>query len=295
MRTATFRATRLLFVLPSLLVVVSLLLYPVLSSIVYSFTNKNLLRPDAEFIGIDNFTAVLKDAEFWAAFGTSIRWTVASIVGQLVIGFLAALALNRIRHLTGLFRTLLIIPWAFPAIVIGFSWRWILNDVYGFLPNLLTDLGITSSNVSFLSNPDTVFWAVVAINVWFGAPLFMVNILAALKTVPREQFEAATVDGAGIVQRFRFITMPHLKKVIGLLIILRTIWVFNNFELLFLLTGGGPAGMTTTLPIFAYRTGWGLQQLGVASAVTVLLLVFLLVLAALAFRLLNRWDREDAS
>ncbi len=148
--------------------------------------------------------------------------------------------------------------------------------------------------MSFLSNPDAVMITVLAINIWFGAPLFMVNILAALKTVPKEQFEAATVDGANGWQRFAFITLPHVKKVVGLLVILRSIWVFNNFELLFLLTGGGPAGLTETLPIFAYRTGWGLQQLGVASAITVLLLVFLLILGTLAFRLLNRWDKKDA-
>lgn len=294
-RTRTVHLTGLLFVLPSLLVVVSLLFYPVVSSIFFSFTDRHLLRTDFDFVGVDNFVAVLQNPQFWNAFRTSILWTVASILGQLVIGFLAALALNRIRHLTGLFRTLLIIPWAFPAIVIAFGWRWILNDVYGFLPNLLTRLGLTESNVSFLSNPDVVMATVLAINIWFGAPLFMVNILAALKTVPREQFEAATVDGASGLQRFAYITLPHVKKVIGLLVILRSIWVFNNFELLFLLTGGGPAGLTETLPIFAYRTGWGLQQLGVASAVTVLLLVFLLALGALAFRLLNRWDTKDAS
>ncbi|MFC9983222.1 carbohydrate ABC transporter permease, partial [Microbacterium keratanolyticum] len=229
---------------------------------------------------------------FWNAFRISILWTVASIAGQLLVGFLAAIALNRIRHLTGLFRTLLIIPWAFPAIVIAFGWRWILNDVYGFLPNLLTRLGITDANVSFLANPDLVMATVLAINIWFGAPLFMVNILAALKTVPQEQFEAAIVDGANGWQRFAYITMPHVKKVVGLLVILRGIWVFNNFELLFLITGGGPAGLTETLPIFAYRTGWSLQQLGVASTITVLLLVFLLTLGALAFRLLNRWEKD---
>lgn len=292
-RKRTLNITGLLFVLPSLLIVVLLLFYPVVSSVFFSFTNRHLLRTDYDFVGISNFTAVLQNPQFWHAFTTSIHWTVASILGQLIVGFLAALALNRIRHLTGLFRTLLIIPWAFPAIVIAFGWRWILNDVYGFLPNLLTKLGITETNVSFLANPDVVMLTVLAINVWFGAPLFMVNILAALKTVPKEQFEAATVDGANAFQRFAFITMPHVKKVVGLLVILRTIWVFNNFELLFLITGGGPAGLTETLPIFAYRTGWGLQQLGVASAITVLLLVFLLALGALAFRLLNSWDKKD--
>lgn len=274
--------------------VVLLLFYPVVSSIYFSFTNRHLLRPAVQFVGVDNFIAVLQNEQFWNAFRVSVLWTVVSITGQLLIGFLAALALNRVRHLTGLFRTLLIIPWAFPAIVIAFGWRWILNDVYGFLPNLLTRLGITESNVSFLSNPDAVMATVLVINVWFGAPLFMVNILAALKTVPKDQFEAAKVDGANALQRFRFITMPHVKKVVGLLVILRSIWVFNNFELLFLLTGGGPAGLTETLPIFAYRTGWGLQQLGVASTITVLLLVFLLLLGALAFRLLDHWDKKDA-
>src|SRR5690606_27480700 len=152
--------------------------------------------------------------------------------------------------------------------------------------------GITDANVSFLANPDLVMATVLAINIWFGAPLFMVNILAALKTVPQEQLEAATVDAANSWQRFAYITMPHGKQVVGLLVILRGIWVFNNFELLFLITGGGPAGLTETLPIFAYRTGWSLQQLGVASTITVLLLVFLLTLGALAFRLLNRWEKD---
>lgn len=293
-RSRVVNVTGMLFVAPSMLVVVGLLFYPVISSIIFSFTNKHLLRKDFDFIGIDNFVSVLQNPQFWAAFTISIRWTILSILGQLLIGFLAAIALNRIRHLTGLYRTLLIVPWAFPTIVIGFGWRWILNDVYGFLPNLLSTLGLTEANVSFLSNPSTVFLTALVVNIWFGAPLFMVNILAALKTVPREQFEAATVDGANAFQRFSYITMPHVKRVIGLLVILRTIWVFNNFELLFLLTGGGPAGLTETLPIFAYRTGWGLQQLGAASTITVLLLIFLLALGALAFRLLNRWDRKDA-
>lgn len=290
----TVNLTGLLFVAPSLLIVVLLLFYPVVSSVIYSFTNRHLLRPAVDFVGFDNFVSVLQSEQFWNAFRVSMLWTIASIAGQLLAGFVAAIALNRIRHLTGLFRTLLIIPWAFPAIVIAFGWRWILNDVYGFLPNLLTRLGITEQNVSFLANPDVVMMTVLVINIWFGAPLFMVNILAALKTVPKEQFEAATVDGANGWQRFTFITLPHVKKVVGLLVILRSIWVFNNFELLFLITGGGPAGLTETLPIFAYRTGWGLQQLGVASTITVLLLIFLLVLGAFAFRLLNRWDKKDA-
>ena len=279
----------LAFVLPSMVAVVGLLIYPVVSSVYYSLTDQSLLRRDHELVWLDNFQTLITNADFWSAFVTSIRWTAGSIVGQLLLGLLLALCLDKVRRFSGLYRVLLIVPWAFPPIVIGFGWQWILDDVYGFLPNLLTSMGITSENVSPLASPDTVFWTVLAINIWFGAPLFMVNILAALKTIPKEQYEAALMDGANGWQQFSFITLRHIRKVI-----LRIIWVFNNFELLFLLTGGGPGDMTTTLPIFAYRTGWGLHQLGMASAITVLLLVFLLLMARIAFAALNYWEREDS-
>ena len=283
----------LVFVLPAMLIVFLLLVYPIFSSIYFSFTSKNLIRPYYKWIWFDNFKFVLTNPEFYHAFLTSIKWTVLSITGQLLVGFIAALSLNKIPKFSGFYRTLLIIPWAFPAIVIAFSWKWILNDVYGFIPNLLTQLHITKENINFLADPKTAFWIVLFINIWFGAPLFMVNILAALKTIPREQYEAAIVDGASSFQVFRYITIRHIRGVIGLLVVLRTIWVFNNFDLLYLLTGGGPSDLTTTLPIYAYKTGWNLKRLGTASAVTILLLLFLMAVCFGYFKLLNRWERED--
>ena len=283
----------LLFVLPSMLIVFLLLVYPIFSSIYFSFTSKNLIRPYYKWIWFDNFKFVLTNPEFYRAFLNSIKWTILSITGQLLVGFIAALSLNKIPKFSGFYRTLLIIPWAFPAIVIAFSWKWILNDVYGFIPNLLTQLHITKENINFLADPKTAFWIVLFINIWFGAPLFMVNILAALKTIPREQYEAAIVDGASSFQVFRYITIRHIRGVIGLLVVLRTIWVFNNFDLLYLLTGGGPSDLTTTLPIYAYKTGWNLKRLGTASAVTILLLLFLMAVCFGYFKLLNKWERED--
>ena len=283
----------LVFVLPAILIVFLLLVYPIFSSIYFSFTSKNLIRPYYKWIWFDNFKFVLTNPEFYRAFLNSIKWTILSITGQLLVGFIAALSLNKIPKFSGFYRTLLIIPWAFPAIVIAFSWKWILNDVYGFIPNLLTQLHITKENINFLADPKTAFWIVLFINIWFGAPLFMVNILAALKTIPREQYEAAIVDGASSFQVFRYITIRHIRGVIGLLVVLRTIWVFNNFDLLYLLTGGGPSDLTTTLPIYAYKTGWNLKRLGTASAVTILLLLFLMAVCFGYFKLLNKWERED--
>lgn len=280
--------------MPALLVVALLMLYPVTSSIFYSFTNKNLIKPTYEFIWFENYKALLTDPAFWNAFFNNLKWTVCSLAGQLLVGFSAALALNRIRHGKGLYRTLLIIPWAFPSIVLAFSWKWILNGVSGFLPNILVQLGICDTPPAFLSSAELVFPTLVFINIWFGAPLIMVNILSALQTVPKDQYEAAQLDGATPWQSFCHITVPHIRTVVGLLVVLRTIWVFNSFDIIYLITGGGPANLTMTIPIYAYNLGWGLRMLGRSSAVTVLLLLFLLLVCSLYFRLLNKWEKEAA-
>ncbi|MDO5068157.1 MAG: sugar ABC transporter permease [Propionibacteriaceae bacterium] len=281
-----------LFLLPALLVVSLLLFYPVVSSIYYSFTNKHLTKSRLEFVGLANYQAIFTDPDFLHAFLVSVNWTLASLAGQILVGFTAALALHRIQHLKGLFRTLLIIPWAFPPIVIAMSWKWILNGVYGFLPNLLMQTGLVQEPPEFFSSPNLVFPTLVCINIWFGAPLIMVNVLSALQTIPRDQYEAAQIDAATSWRTFRHITLPHIRVVVGLLVVLRTIWVFNNFDTIYLLTGGGPANLTQSVPIYAYDTGWGLKQLGRSSAVTVVLLGFLMIVTTLYFRLLNKWEKE---
>ena len=284
--------TRWIFVLPAMIVVSALFVYPFLSSIFYSFTNKNLVMPNYSFVGFDNYRAVLIDPNFWWAFLNSLKWTVLSLVGQVLMGFALAMALHRIRHLQWLYKILLIIPWAFPTIVIAFSWQWILNGVYGYLPNMIVKLGLMDIAPSFLSDSNWAFVSWVFINIWFGAPLIMVNVLSALQTVSMEQYEAAKIDGANAWQVFRHITLPHIKVVIGLLVVLRTVWVFNNFDIIYLITGGGPANSTMTLPIYAYNMGWGTKLLGRSSAVTVLLFIFLLLICFIYFKVINRWEKE---
>lgn len=188
--------TRWLFVLPAIIIVLALFVYPIISSFYFSFTNKNLIRPTYDFVGLDNYIAVLKDKGFWNAFLNSLKWTIFSLGGQLLVGFTAALALNKVKHLKGFYKTLLIIPWAFPSIVIAFSWQWILNGVYGFLPNILVQLGLCDTPPQFLTDRVLAFVVLVFINIWFGAPMIMVNVLAALQTVPQDQYEAAEIDGA---------------------------------------------------------------------------------------------------
>lgn len=285
--------TRWLFVLPAITVVAALFVYPIFSSIFFSFTNKNLIKPVYKFVGFSNYAAVLKDGGFWNAFFNSLKWTVLSLLGQLFVGFTAALALNRVTRFKGMYKTLLIIPWAFPSIVIAFSWKWILNGVYGFLPNILVQLGICDTPPQFLTQKTMAFLVLVFINIWFGAPMIMVNVLSALQTVPHDQYEAAQIDGARTCQSFLYITVPHIKMVMGLLVVLRTVWIFNNFDLIYLITGGGPAGATQTVPVYAYDMGWGTKLLGKSSAVTVLLFIFLMVVCLGYFAVLAHWEKED--
>lgn len=282
------------FVLPAIMVLCLLLLYPVAISLFYSFTSKHLIKQSYKFVWFDNYKAILSDPVFWKSFLINIKWTIVSLVGQILVGFTAALALEHIHRGQGFYRTMLIIPWAFPSIVIALSWKWILNGVSGFLPNLLVDIGLCKTVPQFLTSPNLVFPTMVLINVWFGAPLIMVNVLSALQTVPKDQYEAAQIDGASAWQSFVHITVPHIRVVVGLLVVLRTIWIFNSFDMIYLITGGGPGGLTQTVPIYAYNVGWGLKMLGRSSAVTVLLLIFLLMVCALYFKLLDKWEKEGA-
>ena len=291
MKTRSY--TKWLFVLPAVIVVAALFIYPIFSSLFYSMTTKNLIRPRYNFVGLKNYMDILSDPKFWAAFFNSLKWTVFSLLGQILVGFTAALALNRVNLFKGMYKTLLIIPWAFPSIVIAFSWTWILNGVYGILPNLLVKWNICESAPQFLTEKNLAFIVLVLINIWFGAPMIMVNVLSALQTVPQDQYEAAKIDGASTFQSFKHITLPHIKLVMGLLVVLRTVWIFNNFDLIYLITGGGPAGSTQTVPLYAYEMGWGTMLLGKSSAVTVLLFIFLMSVCIIYFTIMNCWEREE--
>ena len=292
-RRAKVDYARWVFVLPALLVVGILLIYPIFSSLYYSMTTKHLIRLTYDFIGLENYKAVLADPNFFKAFLNSVLWTLGSLAGQLIIGFTGALAINRVNFGKGIYRTLMIIPWAFPSIVIALSWKWILNGVSGFIPNILVQLGICNELPQFLSDNSFVFLTLIFINIWFGAPMIMVNVLSALQTIPQDQYEAAQIDGASKVQQFWYITVPHIKVEVGLLLFLRTILVFNNIDIIYLLTGGGPANATTTMPIYAYNMGWNTKLLGRSSAVTMLLLAFLLLVCVIYFTIIGKWEKED--
>ena len=291
-----FDYTRWIFVAPAMAVVICLLVYPLFSTVLYSFTNKTMIKPTYKFVGLKNYINILTDKEFYNAFGHTLLWTIGSVVGQVLVGFTGALCLNQVKNriAKSTFRIMCIIPWAFPAIATAMVWKWILNGIYGFFPTMLMNLGITDQMLQFFSDKNLVMPTLLFINIWFGAPLILVNVYAALQTIPQDQYEAAQIDGANKWQMFRNITMPHIKTVVGLLVVLRTVWVFNNFDIIYMITGGGPAGASATMPIYIYDTGWTGRLVGKASAASIILLLFLIILCVLYFSVLNRWEKEDA-
>lgn len=286
--------TRWLFVLPALTIVLALLIYPVASTLLSSLTNRTIIRPTYKWVQLQNYRNILTDRAFHQALLTTVRWTAYSLLGQVLVGFAGALCLNQVRQkkLQTVYRVLLIIPWAFPSIAIALVWKWMLNGINGFVPSLLLRLGLTGDMVQFLTTPHLVLPTLVFVNIWFGAPLILVNTYAALKTIPQDQYEAAQIDGAGGWRSFVHITLPHIRVVIGLLVVLRTIWVFNSFDIIYMMTGGGPASVSTTMSIYIYRLAWVNKMTGKASAAAMLLLMMLLCICFVYFAVLKKWEKE---
>jgi len=182
---------------------------------------------------------------------------------------------------------LMIIPYTFPAITMALLWRWILNSMNGILDHYLMFLGVIQQPVGWLIRRATAMATVIGVNVWFGYPLMMLAILAGLQSIPRDFYEVAEIEGARYPQTFRYVILPSIWKIIGIMVVLRTIWVFNNFDFIFLLTGGGPVNATETLPLYAFRMGWQVYNIGKAGAIGVLLFFLVSTLAFFYFRALR--------
>lgn len=269
---------------PAVVCLAVVLVYPVLANIAYSFTNKSFLFPDTAFIGLRNYADILTDDVFgfWPSLRISVIWTIATVACQFLVGLAAALLLNQDVPGQRFFRVALLVPWAFPIIVYAMIWRWMLNDQGGVITWLAVALGVMPKPVFLLGQPTTALAAVMAIGVWYGYPFIAASLLAGLQSIGQEYYEVAKIEGASPLQVFRYVTLPFLRPVILIVLVLRTIWVFNSFELIYLLTQGGPNGATLTLPLLAYNLGWQQFLPGKAAAVSVLML-FVLAGAAVVY------------
>ncbi|MDP9145410.1 MAG: sugar ABC transporter permease, partial [Actinomycetota bacterium] len=219
----------------------------------------------------------------------SVVYTVVAVGLKFFIGLTMALILDQERRFNNFFRTLLFLPWAVPVVIVSLNWRWIYDDLSGFLNNFLITFHITHDIISWLSDPRLAMGCVIAVVVWAGTPFYAMTFLAGLQSIAKELYEAAEIDGASIVQQFAYITLPRLKTIFITTVMLSTIWTATNLQFVLILTKGGPASRTEIFPHLAYQTALGARRLGMGAAVT---LVFFPVLVVLIIFLTRRMLRE---
>jgi len=290
-----------IFIAPALIVMMALVFYPLINGILLSFTNATQMNT-TRVIGqriipaaytffsnpFENYAAVLQTPQynFWSIFGQTVLWTTLNIVPHITIGLGLAILLNRNIRGRAVYRILLILPWAVPSYISAFVWRFLYNGDFGFFNNLLGSLNM--AEVPWLSNPGWAMFAVVAANTWLAIPFNMVTMLGGLQSIPGELYEAAVVDGANEWQKFTGITLPLLRPVIMTITLLGTIWTFNSFNIIFLVSEGGPFRSTEILSTWAWRLGFGqAPQYGIAAAFSVIILVILVIFSTSYMRVLN--------
>jgi multiple sugar transport system permease protein len=274
-----------LLLLPSVVLIALIQLYPFVTGLLYSFQNGSLLAPGT-FVGLQNYLATFTDPEFQYSIFFSAIFAIFSVVGSYLLGLGLALLLVKSFPLRGLFRVLLIIPWILSSIVTIVSWRWMIQDQHGTINVLLSWFHL--GPIFFLSSTKWAVVSVIVIKIWRSFPFMMISLIAALQTIDTSLYEAARIDGAGRWASFRSVTFPGIQNISIILWILMTIWSVNDFETPFLLTQGGPSNATESLMILAYKDTFARNTVGAGSAVAVISLIILMILAIGMMRLRNR-------
>jgi multiple sugar transport system permease protein len=277
--------------LPAALLIGVVLVYPALRSVVLSLTHQNLGTGFAiVFAGTDNFVRLAADSRFHGSVAVTTIFVAVSVAFEFVLGLALALATSQILGARGVVRTLLLIPWTLPTAIVGVLWTWILNDQFGIVNHVLIQIGLLDAPVAWLAHPSTALASMIAADVWKTVPFVFLILLAGLQSVPADLYEALAMDGAGPVAAFRYVTWPHLVPFAFIALIFRIVQAFAVFDLVYVLTGGGPGGTTETVSLYAYQTTMRYLDFSYGSAIAVAL-VFLLAVTAFV---LKRALREPA-
>lgn len=285
MNSNTARSRKKIPVLPYLLVlpitawIVVTIFVPLFQVVKESFYNTGFIGTNGSFVGLDNYKTLIFSSEYWNKWGKSLLWVLGNGLLQTVLAFSIALLLNGSGKIRQWLRTWVIIPWVIPTIVVCIFWQWIFNGSYGILNDILMSLGWIDKSINLLGDP---FWSLptlIFINTWHWFPFMTVIVLAGLTIISHEMYEASSIDGANKWQQFWKITFPQLNPILFALGLVGTLWSFNIFDLIHILTSGGPAGATTTVPVYIYQMAFQSFQLGKASAASVITSLLLLVFA----------------
>ncbi len=280
-----------LLLIPLFLILFLLLAYPIASAVWITLQDKTIGMV-GRFIGLENYRELLfDDPFFWQVVRNGFIFTVGSVLLKLLVGMVMALVLNQQLVWRGLWRGLLLMPWVAPTVVTALSWRWIL-DLTGVLNHILRELGLMTTSIPWLAQYGTALLSLILVNTWRGFPFFGITLLAGMQAIPQELYEAAEIDGASVWQRFRYVTVPSLRTVMLVVTILSIIWTFNDFSIVWLLTGGGPGHATDVFATYTYKLGFITSRLGYGQTVSVILAPVLIVIIMILSPLMLRGEAE---
>lgn len=277
--TARRGLTIAVFLAPATAFVGAFTYYPMFFGSQMAFRNWNLNDlSNTDWIGIGNFVTIFESDQFWTALSNSVVWVFGSLVPQFLIGFSLALLLRRRFFLRGPYQAFIFFPWAVSGFLIGILFRWMFNGEFGVVNDLLMKSHLIQAPVPWLADPSLAMVAIIIANVWYGVTFFAIMILAALQSVPDELYESASMDGAGRARTLFSVTVPYIRTTLALTVLLRVIWIFNFPDIIYGMTGGGPAGQTHIVTTFMIeKTQEG--DYGVASAIGLIMLFIMLVFA----------------
>ncbi len=279
-----------LTIMPAMFLILGLTLYPVGYSIWLSLLEKHSFFPQERFIGLENYIYLWSDPEFWSSFWLGLVYSFWTIIFQIILGVAAALILNEVFVGRNWVRGIVLFPYMIPTIVAVILWKWLLNDTYGVVNYWLLALGIVEDPISWLG-ADHIMLSTVLMSIWQFFPFVLLTILARLQTIPEKLYEAAKVDGASAFKRFIHITLPQIRGILFVVILLRSIWMFTKFDTVWLMGEGAGAGrFIRTLPVYAYMRTLTYYQAGLGAALAVIMFLILVICTIVYFRMF----REEA-
>lgn len=274
----------LALIAPSVLVFSAVIVYPLASAIYLSLFSIYTPTLKGRFVGLAHYGYILSSREFWSSLQNNVVWTVSTLALQVVAGILVALMLHQDLRFRALARSLVLFPYFVSTVVAVLVWRWLFNDLHGILNHLLVRTGLVGQPIDWLGTMPNAMISVVLVGAWKYSPFVVIAVLARLQTIPEALYDAAKVDGAGPVARFFDVTLPQLRSVLVVVVLLRAIWDFKEFDLIYLLTGGGPVISTQTLPLLVYKEAFALDEMGRAAAYAVAMMLVMLAFMVLYLR-----------
>jgi multiple sugar transport system permease protein len=279
----------LIFTLPVFILIFLVMGFPFIYTVYLSFTNKTAGYAP-KFIGLVNYISLVRDPQYWLVVRNTVVYTAACIVFKLGLGMIFALLLNEKFRGRGIVRVAMLLPWAIPGMVAANTWKWIYNDQYGILNAVMRRIGIISSPINWLGSMQLALVSVIIVNIWRGIPFFLFSILGALQTIDADLYDAGKIDGASMAQRFFYITVPSVMPVIAITTLLSTIWTFNDFDNIWLITGGGPLNASSVIATFTYEVAFIANRMARALAVAVSVIPFLVILMTIITRKMKRTE-----